>query len=103
MQKYHSFREELGIAEGIIFKGHRIIIPNSMRKPVIHDIHRSHKSLKSCLQLAREYVYWPNMNLDIEQFCRKCPACQRFHSDKTKETIMMEESPERPWMYLCGK
>ena len=61
VQSYFSFREELSVQNGLIFKGERIVVPNTegLRSKVLGLLHESHrsagmleKSKRSCL-LAR--------------------------------------------------
>jgi len=46
---YFNIREELAVQDGIIFKGPRCIIPQSLRKKVKQKIHRAHTGVQSCL------------------------------------------------------
>ena len=39
---YWSFREELSVIDGIIYKGEIIVIPSSMRKGILKQLHKSH-------------------------------------------------------------
>lgn len=59
---YYSFQEELSVQDGIIFRGERAVIPHSLQRDIIRQIHSSHLGVESCLRRARECVYWPGMN-----------------------------------------
>ena len=39
-KSYWSFREELSIINGIVFKGERLVIPEVMRKKVLEQLHK---------------------------------------------------------------
>ena len=42
VRDYFSFREELSIQNGLVFKGERLAIPASMRDNMLAKIHASH-------------------------------------------------------------
>ena len=46
MQHYRSYREELAIGDGLIFKAHRLVIPISQRAEYLKDLHAGHLSFK---------------------------------------------------------
>ena len=39
---YWSFREDITVAEDILVKGHRIIVPKSMREYMLKQVHEGH-------------------------------------------------------------
>jgi len=67
---YFNTREELAVQDGIIFKGPRCIIPQSLRKKVKQKIHRAHTGVQSCLRRAGEVVFWPSMNQEITDYVK---------------------------------
>ena len=58
---YFSFREELSVQNGVVFKGERILVPLSLRQCIIDKIHASHLGVQGCLRRAKEAFYWPGM------------------------------------------
>ena len=67
VQKYWIFHEELTIEDGLIVKGMRIIIPNKKREEILKLIHEGHLGLNTCKMRAKETVYWPGINEQLEQ------------------------------------
>ena len=45
---FFSFREQLTTQVGFIFKGNRVVIPNSLRRLMKEKIHSSHMGIDSC-------------------------------------------------------
>ncbi len=74
---YWPFREEIGYYNGVLVKGHRAIIPESLREAVLLDVHRGHQGIEKCRLRARQSVYWPRVNDDITQMVNRCDICQR--------------------------
>ena len=62
IRKYFHIRDELVVESGLIYKGTRVIIPDTLREDMKQRIHSSHLGQQSCLRRARECIYWPNMN-----------------------------------------
>ena len=54
---YWDSRSELSTYGGIVFKGERICIPQSMIQETLKTIHSSHQGM-----VKRDIVYWPGMN-----------------------------------------
>ena len=68
---FWSFRDELAVEDGTIFKGKQVLVPESLRADILAQLHQSHQGIEKTQLLARERVYWPNINKDIEQMTRK--------------------------------
>ena len=93
---YFNIREELAVQDGIIFKGPRCIIPQSLRKKVKQKIHRAHTGVQS-LRRAREVVFWPSMNQEITDYVKQCDICNTFANQQLREPLIVHDVPQRPW------
>lgn len=49
--------------------------------------------------MARGYVWWPGMGLDLEQV-RSCAVCQQARNKSAAAPPHHWEWPERPWVRL---
>ena len=54
-----DFRDEISLQDGLLFKGHRLIIPESLRSKAIQQIHEGHYGVEKLLLRAREAVFCP--------------------------------------------
>ena len=63
------------ITDGIVLKGERIVIPRSLRKDVMKDVHSSHIGIEGCLRRARESVY-----TEPKDFISKCEICNQLNN-----------------------
>ncbi|XP_032241511.2 uncharacterized protein K02A2.6-like [Nematostella vectensis] len=97
IRDYYSFRDELSLQNGLVFKGERLVIPNSSRVEMLAKIHASHIGIQGCLRRAREVLYWPGMNKEVEEYVAKCEICNSHLSEQGKEPIICHEIPNRPW------
>ena len=76
LRPYWSYRDEIGISDGVIFKGKQVIIPDALRCDILHQLHAAHLGIEKTKLLMRESVYWPNICKDIETMEKCCAVCQ---------------------------
>ena len=95
---YFSYRDELSVYDGLVFKGERLIIPKEMRKEMLVEVHSSHIGINGCLRRARECIFWPGMTAEIKAHIATCETCQKYMTkQQQKETLMSHELTNRPW------
>ena len=97
IRDYFPFREELTLQNGLVFKGERLVVPESAREEMKARLHASHIGIQGCLRRAREVLYWPGMNRDIENCIAQCHVCNSQPREQTKEPMICHEIPTRPW------
>ena len=98
---YFSIRDELAVTDGLVFRGERLVIPKSLRSQIKKDIHCGHQGIESCLQRAREHVFWPGMNKEGKEWIQTCEACREFEQTPCKETLLSHEIPDSPWQKIA--
>ena len=64
-REYWSFKEQLNVEDGLLFKSNRIVAPRSLRAEVLGEIHGAHMGESKSLSFARDYVFWPSMTAQI--------------------------------------
>ena len=100
IQKYWTFQEELTIEDGLILKGTRIVIPEGMREGILKQIHEGHLGFNKCQMRAKETVYWPGLNDQLEKLILNCQLCLKYSKSKNKSvppTALGHEVPVVPW------
>ena len=100
IQKYWTFHEELRIEDGLILKGTRIVIKDEKREEILKQIHEGHLGLNKCQMHAKETVYWPGLNDQLEQLILNCQLCLKYSRSKKKGTLhtaLGHEVPPVPW------
>ena len=58
--------DELSIINSAIFKGDRVVIPKKLRSEMLQQLHISHMGIEKTKLRARESVFWPGVNREIE-------------------------------------
>ncbi|XP_063379466.1 uncharacterized protein K02A2.6-like [Cydia fagiglandana] len=72
---YYRRREELNIEGGCLIWGSRVVVPAALQAAVLAEVHGGHLGIVKCKSIARSYVWWPRIDLDIEQLCNSCRVC----------------------------
>ena len=67
---YWNFRCDLVLEDGLILKGDRVVIPESLRAQVLESTHTGHQGETKSLLLARQSVFWPGITSDIRQMVK---------------------------------
>ena len=94
LRPYYKIRNKLSEYEGFILKRSRIVIPTALRKRMKQILHIGHLGTKVN---ARETIYCPNINTDIENMVANCTECQIYRNKLEKETLLQHTVPEKPW------
>ena len=100
IQKYWTFHEELTIEDGLILKGTCIIIPEEMRDGILKQIHEGCLGFNKCQMRAKETVYWPGLNDQLEKLILNCQLCLKYSKSKNKSippTALGHKVPAVPW------
>ena len=97
LRKFWTFRDELSILDGLVLKGVRIIIPVQCQAEVLEKLHEGHFGIDCTRLRAKDTVYWPEINADIEALIKSCKMCQEYGHRNNKDLVLARELPMVPW------
>ena len=100
LKDFKKLENSLSTENGCVFYGLRVIIPSTLRNHILKLLHLGHFGVQRMKQLARSTVYWPRIDFDIEDLCRKCTSCGQFQNKPDKPSIHPWMMPEKPWSRL---
>ena len=100
LKDFKKLENSLSTENGCVFYGLRVIIPSTLRNHILKLLHLGHFGMQRMKQLARSTVYWPRIDFDIEDLCRKCTSCGQFQDKPDKPSIHPWMMPEKPWSRL---
>lgn len=101
IQDCWNCRAELTVADGIVLKGTKYVIPSSLRKQMLQKTHEGHLGEIKCKRRAREVMYWPRINQDISQTTASYELCRTRRTKQQAEPLMTHPVPHRPY-YKVG-
>lgn len=94
---FFKLKDDILVENGIVYFHDRIVVPMSLRGEMMKILHESHQGISKTKKRAKEILYWPGLNSDIEECIAKCEKCQTFRSNSVKETMIPHEIPELPF------
>ena len=102
-EKFKSYKavfNELTTEKDCLLRGARVIIPESLRKSVIEEIHADHQGIVRCKAIARTFVWWPGIDADIERYVKNCISCASYSNNPQPVKYHPWEYPNYPWQRL---
>ncbi|XP_045511104.1 uncharacterized protein K02A2.6-like [Colias croceus] len=96
-QAYFARKDEIIHELGCLIFKYRLVVPPPLRARVLEEIHQGHLGVNKMKSLARNYVYWPALDADIENLCRSCEACRVVRDAPPHATLHPWEFPLGPW------
>ena len=82
---YWSMRDYLFVEDGLVYAGHRLVIPENFRQEYLDRIHQSHQGVTKSQLRAKDSIYWPNLMADIEEKVNTCQVCMQNAKSQRKE------------------
>lgn len=79
---------ELSIDNDILMWGYRVIIPPKFREQLLRELHGAHNGVVRMKSLARQYLWWPGLDSEIENFVKTCNACQENSVNPPKASLI---------------
>lgn len=100
VRAFFKHRQELSVIEGLVFKGHRIVIPDTLQADMINRLHHAHHGVEMTLKLARDALYWPGITQHIKTKIENCNACIKFSSGNRKLSMQSVQIPKYPFQVV---
>ena len=73
------------------------MIPESCRHKILDQLHEGHFGIDRTKLHARDSVYWPNINKDIECLVKTCALCQEHSHRNSKDPAIPRDIPIQAW------
>ena len=70
------------------------------RERIVKELNDSHPGISCIKSLAREYVWWPGLDQQLEEQVRNCATCQQARNKPAAALLHHWEWPERQWVRL---
>ena len=102
--QFYSLREDISVTpDQVLYYNDRVIVPPTLRKVTLQDLHSSHLGVEKLKSLARLSCWWPSLNADIANFVKDCTQC---HTKPKPSQWTPWPSTYEPWQRVhvdyCG-
>lgn len=99
--KNYGFQDnELTLQDKCILRGTRVMIPMNLREQILNELHKGHLGILKMKLLARSYVYWKNLDKEIEDKVKSCKTCRLQQNEPAHDTLHHWEEPAGPWQRI---
>ena len=97
IRPFWIIRHNLSLFQDTICMNDRLYVPASLQPEMLRILHRGHMGITKTLRLARDSVYWPNIDKDIEAMVNGCTECINAKPVQAAEPLMPPPMPLRPF------
>jgi hypothetical protein len=91
LRPFFSKRFELSFDHGVLPWGLRVVIPETLQYTILTELHDQHIGVNRMKSLARGYIWWPNLDAEIEHIAATCETCQSLRKIPAEALI-------HPWV-----
>lgn len=74
----------------------RVVIPKSLQSQTLKLLHDGHWGITRMKQLARQFIWWDNIDIDITEMASKCDICKIQNAAPARE-YQSWPKPSKPW------
>lgn len=94
---YEPFQAELGVVEELVVRGHKMVIPKSLRNRFLQLAHEGHPGESAMKRRLRERVWWPGMDKEISKWVASCEGCRLVGLPQKPEPFRRRPLPSEAW------
>ena len=80
----------------------RLVIPKTLRKQALINLHAANQGATQMLARARQVIYWPGMDRDITIHVNSCNTCREMSPSLSKEPLIHSPIAEYPFQYTVS-
>ena len=80
--------------------GNRVVVPKKCQKRVLEELHQVHFGIARTKAIARGYVWWPELNRQIEEMTKSCVHCQKVKNAPPVAPLHPWNWPSVPWQRI---
>ena len=100
LQPYFCHNNELAVESLCLIWGNKVAIPFQLRGKILIELHENHPGIVRMKALACSYMWWPNIDSEIEMTVKPCKSCQMNQAMPAKAPIHPWEKTAALWMRI---
>ncbi|XP_055604370.1 uncharacterized protein K02A2.6-like [Uranotaenia lowii] len=98
LKAYIPFKSEFSVANGLVMRGSKLIIPHSLRQRMLDLAHGGHPGQTMMKRRLRERCWWPGLDKSVVEMCEKCEGCRLVQIPDPPEPMIRRPLPDKPWI-----
>ncbi len=100
LRPFFAYRNELVVQNGVVLRGHQVVIPASLRLEFIEKAHSGHPGADRTTKRLKDVVFWPGIAEDVTKKVSQCSTCNSLSAHQQKEPMIVPPVPDLPWTNL---
>jgi len=100
VQPFFPHRHEFSLEDGTLMWGIRVVVPEKLKPQVLNQLHETHPGVVRMKSLARQAVWWPGIDKQIEAVVKSCTECCLHQNSPAVAPTHPWAFPEKPWQRL---
>lgn len=96
LSNFKNIQNELSINNGIILKGCKILLPESLQARAIEIAHSGHLGMVKTKQILRSKVWFKTLDKQVENAIQNCPTCAVITDSTSRDPIAIPELAKNP-------
>ena len=100
MTPYYKRQHEMSVESDCISWGSRVILPTSLRKSILNELHECNPGIIRMKNFARNYLCLPYLDSDIESVVNGYATCQHKLKSPSEAPLHPCEWPNEHWRRL---
>ena len=100
-RRYWNVRNQLTIDDGLIVFGCRLLILAKLRRPTLLQLHAAHQGSVCTKLRARQVIYWPGIDNNIDNIILTCKQCQDSLPSHPPEPMVSKQRPSQPFQEIA--
>lgn len=97
---FKQCQEEFFVVGEVLMRGHRIVLPESVRARVMAIAHKGHPGVGKMKAKLRQRYWYPGMDKDVENYAARCLACKLVATQNPPIPMKRTEMPDNAWEFL---
>ena len=97
LKPYKDRHADLSVEQGCLMLGYRVVIPSKLRKQILNELHSTHLGIVKMKAVARSYVWWPKIDVQIENVVKSCDYCMQLRQNPKKSELIPWSRPSGVW------
>lgn len=94
---YFLCKNQLSLENGVIMRGHKIIIPEKLQNRILTELHKSHLGIVKCKAEARSRFWFPGIDKAIEVMIGSCEICSQLRPSPARAPLASWPHPPQPF------
>lgn len=87
LQRFYELRFQLSVDQGCVMYGPAVVIPSKLQAEVLSILHEGHPGVVRLRMNAKNLVWWPSINSDIDAKCQQCSPCAIVNFKPVKQYL----------------